>query len=190
MSSDNLPPILLHLLFLLAQVLLWVGEQLPCSWETQDYSSVFHITCHSIFHSNSSQVCCESLMPASPRQRWEPGGLWQGGHPFAATATTSQAPAGLSVPLKPPPMVSSWIQRPEAKGWRLRACFAVEEKRKEHKILSHVICLHPYDSLWRRVGYDLLVYSLWGFGHPGKILLLPHHHPILLRCLCLSFVLP
>lgn len=55
------PPLLLHLLSLLAQVLLWLGEQLPRSWETQDYSSVLHITCHSIF----SQQFFSSLL-------WEP----------------------------------------------------------------------------------------------------------------------
>lgn len=63
MSSDNISPCLLHLLSLLAKALLWLWERLPHSWETQEYPSVLHITCHNIFNSNSS---CVFSVRASP----------------------------------------------------------------------------------------------------------------------------
>lgn len=67
MSSDNVFPLLLHLLSLLAKALLWLWERWPHSWETRKYPSVLHITCHHIFNCNSSCVFpWEPLASISP----------------------------------------------------------------------------------------------------------------------------
>ena len=114
MSSDNISPCLLHLLSLLAKALLWLWERLPHSWETQEYPSVLHITCHNIFNSNSSCVFfCESLSPASPLMTlWGARVLWQWNHPSLQQQQLSPEAlprAGFSILLNPLPMVSWWM---------------------------------------------------------------------------------
>lgn len=121
MSSDSISPLLLHLLSLLAEALLWLWERLPRSWETQEYPSVLHITCHNIFNSNSSCVFLweplASLSPDNTVRGWSDNGS----HPSLQKQLFSKAlpTAGFSILLNPLPMVSGLRLEFEGLGFSL-----------------------------------------------------------------------